>query len=383
MKKLSFLLFALIGLVSLNSCTEDDSFTFVAKPDPEGLAITSTVSDNYNLKATNGDNLAERFVWNPVDFDVQTPVKYQLLGSADMTFDITDPIYEGEATNGAVTVSEMLSLAADAGLDNDPETEASNTGTLNFQVRAFVGADGGTGANVVEQFSDVITVNITLVEETEEGPAELPKIYVTGNFPGASGYGADWTPADGVPLAASAAGETNYEGFVYMNVDAPEYKFLPTNEGWDGDYGDAGAENGDYTGVLLQDGEVNAGTPDGTGGYFLVNADTDALTYSLTETNWGIIGNATPTGWDSDTDMTYDAENKVWTLTLDLTQQEAPDNGIKFRANDAWDLNLGDSGADGTLEFGGDNIGVPEDGNYTITLDLSNPRMYTYTLTKN
>lgn len=380
MKKVSFLLFALIGLISLNSCTEDDSFTFVAKPDPVGLAFTSTAADNYDLKAANGDNLAERFVWNPVDFDVQTPVTYQLAGSADMTFDYTDPISEGEVTNAAVTVSQMLSLAADAGLDNDPETEAPNTGTLNFQVRAFVG-DGG--ANSVEQFSDVVTVNVTLPEAEEEAEAELPKIYVTGNFGAASGYTSDWSPEAGVPLAASAEGETDYEGFVYMNVDAPEYKFLPQNTGWDGDYGDAGAENGDYTETLLQDGEVNAGTPDGTGGYFWVKADTEALTYSLTETNWGIIGNATPTGWDSDTDMTYDAENKVWTLTLDLTAQVAPDNGIKFRANDAWDINIGDTGADGTMEFGGENIGVPEDGNYTITLDLSNPRMYTYTLTKN
>ncbi|MGA8855276.1 MAG: SusF/SusE family outer membrane protein [Christiangramia sp.] len=379
MKKLSFLLFALIGLISLNSCTEDDSFTFVAKPDPAGLAFTSATADNYNLKASNGDNLAERFVWNPVDFDVQTPVTYQLLGSADMSFDTTDPIFQGEVTNAGVTVSEMMSLATEAGLDNDPETEAPNTGTVNFQVRAFVGGDGG---NVVEQFSDVVSVNITLVEATEEGPAELPKIYVTGSFPEASGYAANWSPENGIPLAASAEGKTDYEGFVYMNVDAPQYKFLPTNEGWDGNYGDAGDADGAYTEILAAPG-VNAGTPEGTGGYFLVKADPEALTYSLTETNWGIIGNATPTGWDSDTDMTYDAENQVWTLTLDLTAQEAPDNGIKFRANDAWDLNIGDSGADGTMEFGGENIGVPEDGNYTITLDLSNPRMYTYTMTKN
>ena len=380
MKKVSFLLFALIGLIGLNSCTEDDSFTFVAKPDPAGLAFTSATAENYNLKATNGDNLAERFVWNPVDFDVQTPITYQLAGSADTSFDYTDPLFEGAGTNAGVTVSQLLSLATEAGLDNDAETEAPNTGTLNFQVRAFVGGDG---ANTVEQFSDVMTLNVTLPEAEEETEPELPKIYVTGNFGAASGYTADWSPEAGVPLAASAEGETDYEGFIYMNVDAPEYKFLPQNDAWDGDYGDAGAENGAYTETLLQDEEVNAGTPDGTGGYFWVKADTDALTYSLTETNWGIIGNATPTGWDSDTDMVYDAENKIWTLTLDLTAQVAPDNGIKFRANDAWDINIGDTGADGTMEIGGENIGVPEDGNYTITLDLSNPRMYTYTLTKN
>jgi hypothetical protein len=46
-----------------------------------------------------------------------------------------------------------------------------------------------------------------------------------------------------------------------------------------------------------------------------------------------------------------------------------------------WDLNFGDTGANGSLEFNGDNIKVPS-GNYTITLDLSSPRNYKYTLTK-
>jgi uncharacterized protein involved in high-affinity Fe2+ transport len=47
-----------------------------------------------------------------------------------------------------------------------------------------------------------------------------------------------------------------------------------------------------------------------------------------------------------------------------------------------WDLNFGDTGANGSLEFNGDNIKVPSAGNYTITLDLSSPRNYKYTLTK-
>ena len=37
----------------------------------------------------------------------------------------------------------------------------------------------------------------------------------------------------------------------------------------------------------------------------------------------------------------------------------------------------------GSAEFNGENIGIPEDGNYTITLDLSNPRQYKYSISKN
>ncbi|MDT0649915.1 SusE domain-containing protein [Autumnicola edwardsiae] len=379
MRKLTKIAIAFIAIVSLNACTEDDEFTFTAKEDPTGLMFTSSAEGSYTLSPANGDNLAERFVWNAVDFGVQTPVNYELQGAASESFEAMTVVAQGTETNGAVTVTEMMEFAEEAGLDNDPTTAEPNTGTIYFRVRAYVGSDGG---NVVDQYSNVISVNVNLPEQSEEEDEDLPKIYVTGNFLAASGYGTDWTATDGVPIAAEAEGNTVYEGFVYMNVDAPQFKILQTNENFDGNLGDAGDADGVYTGVLETPG-VNAGTPDGTGGYYLVNVDTGALTYELTETTWGVIGNATPSGWDSDTDMTYDPDTQTWSVTLELTEQEATDNGFKFRANDAWDLNLGDTDADGSLEFAGDNIGVPEDGNYTITLDLSNPRQYRYSISRN
>ena len=380
MKNLTLVFIALIAALNFTACTDDDGFTFTAKPDPEGVVFTNSTLETYNLMASSSDNLAERFVWNEVDFGVQTPVNYEIQGATTESFETFSVIGVGTQTNLPVTVGNMLSLAREAGLDNDPLTPEPNTGLIYFRVRAYVGADAG---NVVEQFSDVLAISVTLPEAEEEEEIQLPQIFVVGNFLSAGGYGADWTPADAVPLAASAEGNTDYEGFVFVNSDTPELKFLPTNESFDGDYGDTGENNGDFSGTIEQEGEVNAGTPDGTGGYYLINVDTEALTYAMTKTSWGIIGNATPTGWDSDTDMVYDPATKIWSLTLDLTEQEAPDNGIKFRANDAWDLNIGDNDADGTMEFGGQNIGIPEDGNYTITLDLSNPRQYKYSITKN
>jgi len=380
MKNLTLVFIAIIAALTFTACTDDDGFTFTAKPDPDGVVFTNSTLETYNLMASSSDNLAERFVWNEVDFGVQTPVNYEIQGAATESFESFSVIGVGTQTNLPVTVGNMLSLAREAGLDNDPLTPEPNTGMIYFRVRAYVGADAG---NVVEQFSDVLAISVTLPEAEEEEEIQLPQIFVVGNFLSAGGYGADWTPADAAPLAASAEGNTDYEGFVFLNADAPELKFLPTNESFDGDYGDTGDNNGDFSGTIEQEGEVNAGTPDGTGGYYLINVDTEALTYGMTKTSWGIIGNATPTGWDSDTDMVYDPATKIWSLTLDLTEQEAPNNGIKFRANDSWDINIGDDDADGTMEFGGQNIGIPEDGNYTITLDLSNPRQYKYSISKN
>jgi hypothetical protein len=60
-------------------------------------------------------------------------------------------------------------------------------------------------------------------------------------------------------------------------------------------------------------------------------------------------------------------------VTLDLVV-----GAIKFRANDAWDLNLG--GDINALTSGGANISVTVAGNYTITLD---PWGLKATVTKN
>ncbi|MDX1753848.1 MAG: SusE domain-containing protein [Salinimicrobium sediminis] len=179
----------------------------------------------YTLKPSNASGLADRFVWNEVDMDVQTTVRYELQASADESFQNMTVIESDIATtNQAVTVGELLALAEEAGLDTDPDTEASNSGTVYFQVRAYAGENPAT---TVEQFSEPVGITVELVEDTS-GEVELPKIYVVGNFQGAGGFGSDWTPVDGVPLAVSGVGKTDYEGFVYLNVDKPEYKFLPS-----------------------------------------------------------------------------------------------------------------------------------------------------------
>ena len=82
-------------------------------------------------------------------------------------------------------------------------------------------------------------------------------------------------------------------------------------------------------------------------------------------TTVGIIGSATPGGWDADTDMTQDAmDTAIWTINIDLVAGEA-----KFRANDDWAINWGDVAfPNGTGIQGGGNIPVFT-GNYDITFN--------------
>lgn len=144
-----------------------------------------------------------------------------------------------------------------------------------------------------------------------------------------------------------------------------QFKFTPERN-WDADWGDSGADG------TLDPGGDNIELADA--GYYKMNVDINNLTYTITNTTWGLIGSATPDEWNSDQDMTYDPVEKVWTITLSLTAGE-----LKFRANNAWDLDYGDNEGDGFLEQGGGNIQVASGGTYTVTLDLSD-YPYSYTI---
>ena len=103
-------------------------------------------------------------------------------------------------------------------------------------------------------------------------------------------------------------------------------------------------------------------------GYYKVDVDLESKSYVLTPiTTIGIIGSASPNGWDSDVDMTYVPYNAE---TKELGYWEAKDitlasGEIKFRANDDWAINWG--GDTNALTQGGDNISV-DAGTYDIKL---------------
>jgi hypothetical protein len=82
----------------------------------------------------------------------------------------------------------------------------------------------------------------------------------------------------------------------------------------------------------------------------------------------GIIGSATPGGWDEETPLTRDSGNPdVWRATVTLTEGEA-----KFRADTSWAVNWG--GTDfpaGVAVLNGDNIPVPEAGDYIVTFNTN------------
>ncbi|MEM9916839.1 MAG: RagB/SusD family nutrient uptake outer membrane protein [Bacteroidota bacterium] len=243
-------------------------------------------------------------------------------------------------------------------------------GGMTFVVHAAVGGsmpaadfglDGGWGGTrttsaLVEKFP---STGGSLVVAPNPGAAH-PVIYVPGSYQG-------WDPANESTVLGSVNDDDKYEG--YFNFTEPDTKFkITTGPNWDVNFGDSDG-----------DGKLDPGGDDivaSEAGFYRVTVDLNDSTYTAEKTIWGIIGSATDGGWDSDTDMTYDDVEGAWTLTTGLVQGE-----IKFRANDDWGINYGDSGADAILDFDGSNIIIEEGSTYIIKLYLDKPD-HTYSIEK-
>jgi hypothetical protein len=190
----------------------------------------------------------------------------------------------------------------------------------------------------------------------------VPGDYVAASYPGTTL--ADWSPDKSPVVESTPTAPTKLEGYVYMKNASNQWKFA-AKPNWDGpNYGDGGA------GVLSASGG-NITLPSG---YYKLNADATALTYTAVATQWAVVGSATSGGWDTDTNLTYNPASRTWIGGVHLTAAE-----FKFRANDGWDINYGSSTKDANLNAGGDNIPVTVEADYAITLDLSHPNAYTYT----
>ncbi len=342
--KISTLALLLIAGVS---CENDDQTIASASGGPE--LLTPLDGSSYTLSPATATAEITTLVWNHADYSVQTEVNYNVEVALAGT-DFATVVPAGSTTSRFLvwTHEALNAVALQAGLI------PYSAGDLDVRIKSSLGSNSEMVA-----YSNTITLTITPYT------TDLPQIAVPGNHQG-------WSPSTAPRLAASGFGQTDYEGYVALDGD---FKFVGPNGSGAYEWGnDDWGDDGTFSGMLALTGESNCTA---TAGYYKINANTTTLAYTTTLTNWGIIGSATPTSWDSDTDMTYNSTTKKWSVVINLIGGQE----IKFRANDAWGLNYGDNGADASLEEGGSNIAVPSSGSYLVELDLSNPRAYTYTLT--
>jgi hypothetical protein len=314
--------------------------------------VMDDVAGNYVFTEETADDVFKTFKWTEADYGFPSATTYSLqIDFAGNNFANAVELVNTTATTASVTVGTMnqklLAMGAKTNVPND------------IEVRVVA---------KVSDYAQTLPSNAPVMKILPYKVVIIyPSLYLPGNYQAASGYGSDWSPNLAQQIY-SVKSNNKYEG--YVNMAGSDIKFKFTDEpNWDVNWGDDG-----FNGTLEKNG---ADIPVAAAGYYRIKADISALTYSFLKTDWGLIGDATPGGWDADTNMTYDTATKTWTVTLSLNAGK-----IKFRANDGWDLNYGDNDFDGSLEEGGADIPVAAAGNYTITLNLE-VAGYAYEIKKN
>ena len=370
--KFSKLLLFTFLIVNISSCEKEDYLIFTAINQKE-VKFQNEFQDVYKISAQTSNNISERLVWNAPDFDAPTTVTYVVEFSINSDFSTID-MSSGDTSNNhlGVKVSSMLEFAETLGLDDDPSTTFSdgspnNTGMVYARVTAYAGTSS-SGANQSSTVSKTASMNIEVLENVGAcTDATLSNWGLVGSaVNGWGGTNRGFAAGNDVPFLSNGqdgmfrAVATLYDG---------EFKIRQDNA-WGLNYGDNGAD-----GTLEQNGANIAISA----GHYIVDFDAVNFTITITPagTVWGVVGSATLNGWGAaeDVKLMPDPCNDGVFVVKDVVLS---DGEIKFRQDDAWGVNLGDNGADGTTEANGANIAVSA-GVYDMVLDTMNG---TYTLTK-
>jgi len=309
--------------------------------------ITSPTSgDSFALSIDNNDIIATTLEWNDpilessLNMDIVYTVEVALAGT-----DFASPVEAAEVTNtNAVswTNAQLNAAAIQSGI------EADTTGDLDIRVSATI-TDNASGT-VLQRITDAITISVTTY-------ATALDLSTTWGIIGSAAN--DWGATPDLPFF-----KTDTDGVLaaYVNLIDGEIKFRE-NMAWDNNYGDNGAD-----GTLEPDGDNIAVTA----GSYKITMNLNDLTYVIEPFSIGIVGGAY-NDWGATPDfmLEYDQYSDVFRGIVTLIDGE-----MKFRLNNDWGTNWGDTGADGTLELEGSNIVVTA-GIYIATVSLND---LTYTL---
>lgn len=425
MKIVNYILGVLL-LTGAWSCSDKD-YTMI-DPALKDSHLTASATD-FVLDREEADQEAVHFTWDALETGVNTPVSY-ILEMVKGGSDFSDPItlLVAEETAFEMTVKDMNTRAI--ALDINPGEE----GTLEVRVTAQIGSSNGksfisnTETLTVTPYTDIIDISTPwgIVGDATPNGWDGPDVplYQTDEKNVLVAYAAltdgeikfrkeeDWDNnfggADGV-LEDDGENIKVAEGKYKITVDLENLTYSleefslgvvgdATEKGWDGP--DQELNFDDTSGkfralVPLTDGEIkfrlnNAWDDDWGGedgaldsdgeniaveaGTYLITVDLEDETYDLEllDEVWGIVGDATPNGWDGpdipleiDYTSDYASGNGVWYAEqIELTEGE-----IKFRANNSWDKDYGSDAADGNLRAGEGNVSV-DAGTYNITMDL-------------
>ncbi|HBX61548.1 MAG TPA: hypothetical protein DEG63_00385 [Flavobacteriaceae bacterium] len=326
---IKYISLACASIFALSACNDDED---IIKLDPSNFVapkVETPASSTIELLEENAANTAMTFNWSAANYGTNTPPKYELqIDIKGDNFKNHQVLTSTSTLTADVTVKELNLAVIALGLEPFKE------GEIEYRIVSTVGTPSSQ-----QLISNVNTLKITAY------PTDLSTNWGVVGSATPNGW-------DGPDVQFWKTDVTNV--FVaYTDLKGGEIKFRQDNK-WELDYGGSNGK--------LEKGGKNIAVDAGT---YKITMDLTNLTYKLEKFTWGLVGDATPNGWDGpDTKLSYDGTIDSWTTILTMKDGE-----YKFRLNNDWDKgNYG--GADGALVEKGDNIKIKA-GKYKITANFT------------
>ena len=336
-------------------CKQNNSRASVARD----INVESKVSVNL----ASGDAVAINTVGTttaklkPTPTPAIDPNGYYMLGhlNGKDDWDNTDPVWMNEVSDGVyqakvtTTKDKNWFKFFEGSKFVSGDWDAINSGALGCKDNGCEDASGYiyyTGDKWGELQTLVIpgagTWIVTLDMNNLTYTVGKPILYMAGDANG-------WKQID----VLNSDDGAHFTGYMYLNQNG--FKFS-TQPNWDGTNYGADFDTAPDAGNIVITEEA---------GFYQVDVDLSAKTYTLTPFTIGIIGSATPKGWDGDTEMTYNPEERCW----EIKNVELTDGEMKFRHTNDWSLSWGGE-LDNLTTQNGPNIAVAA-GTYDIKLKVN------------
>ena len=353
-----------IALFLFTACEDEPALSVLEKVEFPTSPAAST--DAIVITEENKIETLIQISWPAVDFPVDAPVSYTLY------FDIPG---DTSGANGWENAVQKIV--------GDDVLSASFSGEELNEIALEIGREPGIQGAVVARvkatmdrdiYSSALALKVTPIEIPEV--IDYPSLWIAGDFQG-------WNIGVNPARISSVKDDGVYEGYIYIPAGGTnEFKVYAQPDWGPMSYGNAGEDSvkvANFAGA-------NFVAP--SDGYYLLSINLNTWKYLLIKIDsWGLIGAATPSGWDASTPMTYNIETQVWTVTAAIKAGEG--NSFKIRANNAWQLDFGKE--EGKLAYANhpwlpyveqSHFSVSSSGNYTVTLDLHIPGNYSYKIKK-
>ena len=320
--------------------------------------------DEIAISATNQQETVT-FAWEAADYGAPTQINYSL----EVALDETSPkvsLASGAATEVTLTYEDLNRT-----LFNDLQVPEGQPTELKFFVGSVLYA-GSSIAAYPKVYSEPISLTVTVTAAEKV----YPKLTVAGSY----AYN-NWSPGKGQYVYDFEGNDAKYSGMIYFGEDVSSLQFKFVGEAWGNNefsVPEGTAQAAEAAELPLQAGGGDNISAYATYKYYNLTLDKAApkVIKNFAFNSLGIIGSATPTGWDSDTDMLFDPVKQRFYVDITLTDGE-----FKFRADDGWDANWGADAFGVTVSNSDGNLEAKA-GNYRVYVNMNNPAAMTYELNK-